>query len=114
MRSPYEDGKSIKVYLEDDVVRVASEKKMNEFAAQHNDVEKYKTRQNQRMEHVDQKQKSKATAQGHGLRNFGLQKNAVQKGAKNTTNFKEKFIDAFEIFLICQILKPQKRCPKIC
>ena len=61
MRSPYEDGESIKVYLEDDIIRIASEKKLSQFTAWHNDIEKYKIRQNERMEQIDQRDKAKNT-----------------------------------------------------
>ena len=31
MRSPYEDGESIKVYLEDDILKIINEKEKNQF-----------------------------------------------------------------------------------
>jgi len=61
MRSPYEDGELIKVYLEDDIIRIASQKVS--LHGQHllqNDVEKFKLRQNERMSKVDQKEKSRS------------------------------------------------------
>ena len=77
MRSPYEDGELIKVYLEDDIIRIASQKVS--LHGQHllqNDVEKFKLRQNERMSKVNQKEKSRCEVRvGTSIAQNSLQRN---------------------------------------
>ena len=58
LRSPYQDGKFIKVYKEEDVINIARQKAkqtgryeaIEKILADKDDVEKYKTRLNKRMQ----------------------------------------------------------------
>ena len=58
LRSPYQDGKFIKVYKEEDVIDIAREKAketgryeiIEKILGEKDDVEKYKTRLNKRMQ----------------------------------------------------------------
>ena len=50
VRSPYEDGKEIKVFLEDKVIEVMKKNMAGRnVKASKNDLEKYRNRQNNRM-----------------------------------------------------------------
>ncbi|CAG5113172.1 Oidioi.mRNA.OKI2018_I69.chr2.g7304.t1.cds [Oikopleura dioica] len=49
VRSPYEDGKEIKVFLEDKVIEVGQRMAGRNVKASKNDLEKYRNRQNTRM-----------------------------------------------------------------
>lgn len=58
LRSPYQDGKFIKVYKEEDVINIARQKAkktgryeiIEKILGEKDDVEKYKTRLNKRMQ----------------------------------------------------------------
>ena len=59
VRSPYEDGKEIKVFLEDKVIEVGQRMAGRNVKASKNDLEKYRNRQNTRMAQQTKGQGSK-------------------------------------------------------